>query len=275
MSVAIYYFSGTGNSLYVAKRVAEKMKGDLIPIASMVAQKEINIESDIVGIIFPIYYANLPNIIRRFSIKLKNIESKYVFVVCTYGGGKGDAIKSLNAIMGAKNISAVYGIHMPQNAFFKASENHRKLYKEANVMVELICKNTEQKKEGMFFSNILVDIIQRPLYPFLKPMVMKYLMKISNTSFKKPIEELIPLADKSFKTNEKCNSCGICVKVCPVNNIVLVDKKPTWLHKCENCLACYNYCPQRAIETSVAKKDYYYKHPEISVTEIIQQKKDI
>ena len=84
---------------------------------------------------------------------------------------------------------------------------------------------------------------------------------------------MIPFADKSFKINKKCNSCGICLKVCPVNNIVIVDKKPLWLHKCENCLACYNYCPQRAIETSVVNKGNYYKHPEISVVEIIQQKK--
>jgi Pyruvate/2-oxoacid:ferredoxin oxidoreductase delta subunit/flavodoxin len=276
MSVNIYYFSGTGNSLYIAKKVAEKTKGNLKPIASIIKQKEIKDDSDVVGIIFPLYYGELPNIMRRFATKLKNIESKYIFVVCTYGGG-GAAIKNINSIIKSQGgiISAGYGIHMPQNAFFKASENYDKLYKKASLMIEIICKNIEQKKKGMFSSNIIVDILSKPLYFFLKPLYIKHLMKISNTLSKKSREELIYLAGNSFKTNKKCSSCGICAKVCPVNNIDIINNKPVWHNRCENCLACYNHCPQHAIETEIVEKDYYYKHPEIGLKDMINQKKGI
>ncbi len=270
MSTSIYYFSGTGNSLYIAKKLAEKMKADLIPIASQISQKEINPNSDVIGIIFPIYYCDLPNIVKRFAAKLKNIESKYVFVVCTYGGGKGVAIKSLKSILKAKNISSVYGIRMPQNTFYKFFENYLKLNEKANIMIERICKNIRQRKRGMFSTNMMVDILQRPLHLILRPMCVKPLMKMSHTSVKKPIEELIPLVDNSFKANHQCNGCGICSRVCPVGNISIVENKPVWLHQCENCLACYNYCPQKAIEISLVTKNYYYKHPEISLQEIMR-----
>jgi ferredoxin len=51
-----------------------------------------------------------------------------------------------------------------------------------------------------------------------------------------PFNELIPLADRSFQCNEKCNGCGICTRGCPVNNIKMVENRPFWQHHCENCL---------------------------------------
>ncbi len=271
MKVNIYYFSGTGNSLYIAKKIEERTKGELISIASMVHTKEIRIIDDVVGIIFPIYYANLPNIITIFAHKLKQIESEYIFAVCTYGGGKGEAINHLKSIMNPKKISAVYGIHMPQNAFFKFWENHTKLNKAADAMVKLICNNIKEKRKGFFSSNMVIDILQRPLYPLLRPLIIKSLAKMSKVQDKKPLEELIYLADKHFKTNERCSGCGICVKVCPVNNIILVNKKPQWLHRCENCLACYNFCPEKAIDTDLVTKNYHYRHSKIALSDIMKQ----
>jgi len=272
MKVNIYYFSGTGNSLYIAKEITERTKGKLIPIASMVRNTEIRIITDVVGIVFPIYYANLPNIIAIFAHKLKQIESEYIFVVCTYGGGKGEAINHLKSIMKPKKISAVYGIHMPQNAFFKFWENHTKLNKAADAMVKLICNNIKGKRKGFFSSNMVIDILQRPLYPLLRPLIIKSLAKMSKVQDKKPLEELIYLADKNFKVNERCSGCGLCVKVCPVNNIILVNKKPQWQHRCENCLACYNFCPEKAIDTDLVTKNYHYRHSKIALLDIMKQK---
>ena len=62
---------------------------------------------------------------------------------------------------------------------------------------------------------------------------------------------------------------GLVRRVCPVNNIIITDKKPIWQHHCENCLACYNWCPVKAIRGGIAAKNYYYRRPEIKIAEMI------
>jgi flavodoxin len=77
--VAIYYFSGTGNSLVVARDIAGKMNANLIPVISMIDQESINTDASVIGIVFPIYDFKPPLIIRKFVGKLENISSKYIF----------------------------------------------------------------------------------------------------------------------------------------------------------------------------------------------------
>jgi len=82
-------------------------------------------------------------------------------------------------------------------------------------------------------------------------------------------------ADKKFRVNENCSQCGLCVKVCPVENITLDSKTPEWMHRCQECLACVHHCPEQAIEVrkrNTARTGQYI-HPEITVREIIDQKK--
>jgi flavodoxin len=90
LSTDIYYFSGTGNSLAVARDIAEKTKGKLIFIPAVMNEQSIKTEADSIGIVFPAYMAHLygiPLIVERFIKKLEDIDSKYIFAVCTCGGG--------------------------------------------------------------------------------------------------------------------------------------------------------------------------------------------
>jgi flavodoxin len=89
MNIEIYCFSGTGNSLFIARCLVEKLNGKLIPITSVMNKEYIKTDADVIGIVFPIYYASndkgVPLIIERFVGKLNDISSKYVFAVCTSG----------------------------------------------------------------------------------------------------------------------------------------------------------------------------------------------
>ena len=51
-----------------------------------------------------------------------------------------------------------------------------------------------------------------------------------------------------FHASDACIGCGACVENCPLGNIVLADKKPTWGKNCTHCMACICRCPQKAIE---------------------------
>jgi len=50
-----------------------------------------------------------------------------------------------------------------------------------------------------------------------------------------------------FRTNEDCNSCGLCAKVCSTQSIIIVNGKPKWKSSCEQCMRCVNFCKQQAI----------------------------
>ena len=77
-------------------------------------------------------------------------------------------------------------------------------------------------------------------------------------------------AARKFYANEHCNSCGICVRVCPTNNIRLADHgRPVWGEDCEQCMACIQWCPEKAIQIRRVPERYpRYHHPEVSVSEM-------
>ena len=78
--------------------------------------------------------------------------------------------------------------------------------------------------------------------------------------------------DKNFWVDDKCNRCGICLKVCPANNIEMIDEKPTWHHRCEQCLACIQWCPQEAIQYGRKTLKYLrYHHPEVTLQDMLHQ----
>ena len=45
-----------------------------------------------------------------------------------------------------------------------------------------------------------------------------------------------------------CVGCGKCEKLCPLNNVKLVDQKPVWYNQCTHCMACIGNCPVNAIQ---------------------------
>jgi NAD-dependent dihydropyrimidine dehydrogenase PreA subunit/flavodoxin len=279
MSTGIYYFSGTGNSLYVAKDIAEKTGATLYPIASLVNQTVIDIDSEVIGIVFPVYYGELPVIIKRFARKLNDIENKYVFAVCTFGGSAGYSLKRLRSIIRSRGgeLSATYRVHMPQNSFYKPWEKHARLYANWKKEVGHVVRKTNNRVKGEFLRNYLTApffMIVDYIVELMRPQYRKSFIKLSNASPDLSTDELIHLNDTSYSADEKCNGCGLCAKVCPVNNIEMRDGRPVWLHHCENCLACYNWCPNKAIRGGIAAEGYYYRHPDIKITEIMKQRSD-
>ncbi len=76
--------------------------------------------------------------------------------------------------------------------------------------------------------------------------------------------------DKGFNVNDKCIVCEMCKIICPVDNIKMINNKPTWLGNCTDCMACINICPKEAINigNSTLKKNRY-RNPFIEVKELV------
>jgi len=259
----------------------------LIPIASVVNQDIIKTQATSIGIVFPAYLAQLygvPLIVERFVEKLENLNSKYIFAVCTCGG-----FELVNALPTLKNLSrlikslrgkltAEFSIKLPMNNLDYPSklinQNHEKMFKNAKEKIHIICKVISRKKKNRYKAlKTVFNLFMRPTYYLLKNFYISHLERMSHKTkdTKLNFRQMIRLSDKSITVNESCNGCGTCVKVCPVHNIVLVDNQPTWQHHCEMCLACDEWCPTDAIHHWCKTKGKDYHHPEVTLSNIKEQ----
>jgi len=241
----IYYFSGSGNSYYIAKKIAKKINGVLIDIAKI--KEDIVLEGKI-GVVAPCYAFGVPDLVIKFLKRVKN-KSIYSFFILTYGGYYGGTFKQVDYL-----ISFNYNkeIKMPGSDIVFISKKNRdekneKIYRMADKEVEKIIKEIKIMKKNKI-SRSFEYYLLLPVY------------KLAMWYFRG--------AKRGFKVNEKCTLCGFCEKICPVNNIKVGDKV-VWDNHCEGCLRCINYCSFEAIEyKKYTEGKLRFKNKRIDIAEI-------
>jgi ferredoxin len=244
-------------------------------------EDRIRTQADVVGVVFPIYgIFRIPSIVERFVRKLDGISSKYVFAVSTYGSMAGAAIKSLGKLVqscGGK-LSAGFAVKMPVNNISLPSfiysgtieDKERKSFANWKKKRDFICEYVSARKQGKFeASNKLLVSLFYPLdrYYGRWRIESKY-NKLTDSHLKAC--ELWPLMDVSLHSDDKCDGCGICSRICPVKNIKMVSSTPSWQHRCERCMACLQWCPKEAIQfenVSVGRKRYH--HPDVKLSDML------
>lgn len=262
MKTTICYFSGTGNSLAVSKDIARELNSrsidtEILPIAKLCSLKSIKIESDTIGIVFPVYCYDIPPIIEEFTKKLE-LSDTYVFGIATYNKQVGNALFNLNAIlekMGSR-LASGFNISMPGNSV-------------------LIIDNTttDEENEKRFIEE------KRKIKTIAEAVISQQSLDIEGSynpdekyEIKAYLKNIYKVADQ-FWVTEKCNQCGICEEVCPRKNIERVNEKIIWHKNCEHCLACLHWCPQGAVQNGDKSQNCRrYHHPDISVEEIMAEK---
>jgi ferredoxin/flavodoxin len=257
MDSVIYYFSATGNSLKVAKDISEKLGNTtLIKICKNNMKLSSGAKFKKVGIIFPVYYYGLPVMVKEFVQSLDLDSNAYVYTVATCGGSVGAAIKQLKKILENKGVllSSAFTVVMPDN--YQVMYSPPPLKKQQRLF----------KLEGEKIKRISDIINNSEKIPFeeISSFPAKLLGGILSGTFKPKSK------DKNFWSDEKCNGCGICSRVCPANNIKIEQKRPKWLNQCEHCLACMHWCPKHSLQykKGTVKRERYH-HPEIKVSEIL------
>jgi ferredoxin len=253
MKNIIFYFSGTGNSLQVAKDISEKIgECEVLNLAKYDMSQQITAER--IGIVFPVYFWGMPNSVKAFLKKIKIENNPYIFAVATCGGAAGAALIQVDNLLSAHNLKLHSGfiIRMPENyiLYYNADskEKQQKLFdKEKSKVVEISQVVINKKIQSIEKSKYIVD-------------------RLGGKRLNELVVKKFPTKDTYFNLNDKCISCGKCEKVCSVGNITMVSGKPTWNHHCEFCLGCLQSCPVEAInyEHKTQKRNRYI-NPNISL----------
>jgi ferredoxin len=249
----IFYFSGTGNTLWSAKKIAEILDGDceLFNIGVEMRRPAETIEADRVILLFPAYAYQSPPLVRRFFVR-SEFRSSYIAVLTTYGTDPGGALAEAYRIFKRKKTPASYFASIP------CVENYIPIFgpqpeETRRRRLALQKSATEETAQG---------ILKRrtnsvwPLRPF--SMGISLLFRFSRS-----------FLAKGFEVKAACNGCGVCVRICPAANIVIEKGKPVFLDHCEQCQACLNWCPRRAIGYLRFDPDTcQYHHPQVEISEM-------
>jgi len=281
MNTEIYYFSGTGNSLFVAKELQKRLNdSNLIPIIRLLNEGKSKANGKIIGVVFPVHALTVPVAVIKFLRKLDLSSAEYIFIVATRMGIIFNDYRTIHRILKKKNkkLNAHFLINMYSND--SKDENY-----QAPTIEQI--KNLEIKAIEQI--DIIVEIIKNKknyLNPDTSFLINHPYNRIGNYVLEKVVISLLKLSEYTggvnyFYHDINCNGCGICEKVCLSKKVKIINNHPAWSKEvfCYMCYACINFCPESSIQIkdipgvkSYTEKVGRYNHPYARIKDLILQK---
>lgn len=258
MKTVIYYYSGTGNSLWAARTLAARL-GDTEIVRISATERPKETDADCIGLAFPIHMWGPPAVITQFARRLKPAPGAYLFALATNAGQPATALPILQKALSAKGLklSAGFSIVLPSNYTpFGGPGTAEKMQTRFDTAREKLAAASDIISKKQIRPLETGSLFQRLIFPFAHRMSAPH----------------VRFMDKSFWSDQTCNGCGICARVCPAANIVIENKRPSWRHRCEQCYACLQWCPHKALQSGnrTAGRERYH-HPEISIVDMFQR----
>lgn len=99
----LFYFTGTGNSLYAAKQIEK----DPLSIPQVMQGTALDFSAEQIGIVAPIYGHEVPPMVKEFLRKAK-FHTDYFYMVLTYGNRHGGAAELAYQLCGSCGIQPSY-----------------------------------------------------------------------------------------------------------------------------------------------------------------------
>ena len=245
----ILYFTSTGNNLYIAKNLG----GELLSIPQLIKENIYDLSDDAIGIIFPVFYANAPKIVRDFIEKAR-FKTDYLFLIASYGSdGDQNAFKILKKAFKKKGLKVSYtnSVLMVDNylpMFDMAEEKEIKDDCEIDNQIQVIKEDIESRKEFHLKKKSFTDV------PFIE--------KVLESTMTKRFHIIV---------GDGCSDCKVCARICPKGNIDLSGEKPAIGDDCLFCLGCVHHCKENVFTINDEKNsEERFSNPHIKVSEIIK-----
>lgn len=232
----IFYFTGTGNCLYIARQLAGEGSGtELLSIPQLVKQGKYDFEADEIGIVYPIYGHMPPYMVRQFIQKAK-LKAAYKFAVLTYGARKCDSVEIWDGItQRAGNAFDYIATLMMVDNWLPNFDMNEQIKMDKHIPENL--------------ARIQSDIASRRRWhePVTEEEREMHRGFMAYTGLDPEVGFLMDSA-KYFTVTDACIGCGICTNVCPRGNYELTSRGVKAQGDCEFCFACIQNCPQKVIQ---------------------------
>ena len=256
----IFYFTGTGNSRWVAKTLSETLGEPLISIADELHKEEKDLiypvrPDEKILFVYPVHSWGPAVLVIRFisRLTLTGYTGQPVYSVSTCGDECGYTDRLIGKALGKRAISftAAYSVIMPNNYILLPGFDvdgkdveERKLQDAPARVAEIIRVIREHQQNTLYQTGSMPGLKSYWIYPLFAHLA---------------------IGSNSFRVTDACISCGLCERICPTGTISLQGGKPVWANTCVQCVACIHRCPVRAIEygKGTLKKGRYH-HPEIN-----------
>lgn len=260
----VFYFTATGNSLFIAKQFSDAP----LSIPQELKKGTQVYEADEIGFVFPDFTAAAPKIVQEF-VQKNTFNAPYIFSIITYGnfcanvaewwsqfsGKYGITHNYSNTILMVDNYLPVFDMNEQMKIDKKTDENLALLIEDISLQKQYI--QVAQQEEGR---------------PQMDPSMLDNMRERQYS---------VPAQDAMELDKDACTECMTCEKVCPRNNFTLTSSGVSFTGSCEHCLACVHACPQKALTLKSQwpgmpgerNPNARYRHPDISLNEIIRSNK--
>lgn len=234
----IFYFSGTGNSRYLAYCLGESLGEEVREMSFLAGPSAVQVADSRVVWVFPVHSWGLPKLVVEFMARVSAPASSRHFMVCSCGDDIGLTHHQWRAKVKARGWIPVgaYSVIMPNTYVllpgFDVDSDDVACEKLSRVPSRIadISTRIQLGWEG--------DDVHPGALPGLKSKVFY------------PFFERFMQSPRPFRYNKsRCYGCGKCAAHCPVGNILLDEsRRPGWGGNCTMCLSCYHVCPVHAVE---------------------------
>lgn len=262
----IYFFSGAGHSFAVARDLANYLEGaELVNISSLLKREPITDTTERIGIVFPVYGGMPPKFIREWLVRFRPGKNSMVFAVCNCAIAPGHSLIEVDRILRSCGSGLTFGfaIRQPQSGIgsklINTPEFAEACLAEQKEKVREIAGHIEKgdplalERSGRFsefFNTTTLTVL---------PTVGKLIFHLITKGIK----------NMKFRHGTGCNGCGICLRLCPSDNIQMIEGKPQWGDNCFGCMGCYHWCPENSVK-EVGLDMIQSPHREVTVEEMLK-----